>query len=183
MFAPGFPIAMRPLPLSALTLALALVLPLQTAGAAEPEPEIRRAPATPQADGVLHTLRVIPEACVRLQGRFSADAATPYALEAVPSRGNCAPRAQLVAAREARPERGEGWVLNDVIRVPRASCPGQQAVLRIWRHPGAVAAPRLDAQGRSRVYLDRDGGRIKDDGQRRQVPAFATDFKLEGKRC
>jgi hypothetical protein len=54
---------------------LAMALP---AMAADPTPEIHRDPATPQPVGVLHTLRQIPEACARIQGQFTGDAANPY---------------------------------------------------------------------------------------------------------
>ena len=51
--------------------------------AAEPKPEIRRQPGAAQAIGAVHTLRVIPEACARLEGRFTGDAKAPYAFAAV----------------------------------------------------------------------------------------------------
>ena len=81
---------------------LAASLSTVAAVAAEPSPEIRRAPARPQAVGVVHTLRTIPEACARLEGRFGGDAATPYTFAAVRSSERCQPRARLVDALKAK---------------------------------------------------------------------------------
>ncbi len=36
-------------------------------------------------------------------------------------------------------------ILNDVLRVPNADCPAQQAVVRVWRKPAAGAPLRPDA--------------------------------------
>src|SRR3546814_5623817 len=46
-----------------------LLLAALPAFAADPVPEITRPAATPQANGVVHTLRQIPEACARIEGR------------------------------------------------------------------------------------------------------------------
>ena len=67
----------------------ALLAASSVAEAADTAPEIQRAPATPQAVGALHTLRTIPEACARLEGRFTGDAAKPYAFAAVPTSPRC----------------------------------------------------------------------------------------------
>ena len=53
------------------------------ANAADPQPEIQRAVGSPQAVGVAHTLRTIPEACARLEGQFTGGAASPYKFAAV----------------------------------------------------------------------------------------------------
>src|SRR3546814_14098461 len=53
--------------------------------------------------GVVHTLRAIPEACARLQGEFTGDAAQPYRFAAVRTSATCQPRARLVDAAKARP--------------------------------------------------------------------------------
>lgn len=153
-----------------------------TAGAADPVPEIQRPPAAPQATGVVHALRTIPEACARLEGQFTADAKTPYRFAAVRTSERCAPRARLVDAAQAKPAAAGGWRLNDVIRVPSAACPGQQAVVRIWRKEAGNAPPKLDAQGRSRIYL-KDGLDAAKAGDLKALPMFAVAMQVEGKGC
>lgn len=120
------------------------------------QPEIQRQPASPQAIGQLHTLRTIPEACVRLQGQFTGDAATPYSFEAVPA-SRCAQRAVYVAASGLKqaPTTASGWILNDRISIPRVDLPACIAVVDIWRRNGNATPPKLDPQGRSRLYLDK----------------------------
>ena len=142
--------------------------------AADVAPEIRRPPATPQAVGAEHTLRQIPEACVRLQGRFTGEADSPYVFETVPSSPTCQPRAKLAAFTPAIAQPASGWVLNDVIRVPRADCPAQQAVVRVWRKPAAAVPPSLDAQGRSRIYLE--------EAQAKAAAGHALEQAVQG-RC
>ena len=151
------------------------------ARAAGAQPEIRRPPATPQAVGAEHTLRQIPEACTRLQGRFTGEAASPYVFETVPSSPTCQPRAKLAAFTPAIAQPSSGWVLNDVIRVPRADCPAQQAVVRVWRRPATAAPPALDAQGRSRIYLE-DAQAKAAAGRLAALPAYAVEQAVEG-RC
>lgn len=153
-----------------------------TASAADPKPEIQRAAGAPQAIGVAHTLRTIPEACARLEGKFTSDKAKPYAFAAVPSSARCQPRARLVDAVSAKASIANGWLLNDVIRVPSASCPSQQAVVRVWRHAAKAAPPKLDAQGRSRIYL-KDGLESARQGKLTATPMFATAMVLEGIPC
>jgi hypothetical protein len=120
------------------------------------QPEIQRETASPQPVGQLHSLRTIPEACVRLQGRFTGDAATPYSFEAVQG-GRCAQRAVYVAASDMQqaPTVASGWILNDRISVPRADAPACVAVIEVWRREGNATPPTLDPQGRSRLYLDK----------------------------
>ncbi len=151
------------------------------ARAAGAQPEIRRPPATPQAVGAEHTLRQIPEACTRLQGRFTGEAATPYLLETVPGPPGCQPRARLEPFVPAIARATSGWVLNDEIRVPRADCPAQQAVVRVWRRPATAAPPALDAQGRSRIYLE-DAQAKAAAGRLAALPAYAVEQAVEG-RC
>lgn len=143
-------------------------------------PEIQRAPAAPQAVGVAHTLRTIPEACARLEGRFTGDAVAPYALAMVRTGARCQPRAAL---RQQVPKTdAAGWVLNDLIRVPSAACPSQQAVVRVWRKPAGNAAPKMDAQGKARVYL-KDGLDAAAAGQLAAIPQYAVAMAMEGKGC
>lgn len=158
------------------------LLAAATASAADPKPEIQRPPATPQAVGVVHSVRTIPEACVRLEGRYTGDAANPYAFAAMPTSARCQPRARLVDAVKAKASVANGWLLNDLIRVPSAACPSQQAVVRIWRQPSAAAPPKLDAQGRSRIYL-KEGLEAARQGQLAPMPAFAAAMTLEGLAC
>ncbi len=158
------------------------LLAAATASAADLKPEIQRAASTPQAIGVTHTLRTIPEACARLEGKFTGDKAKPYAFAAVPSNVRCRPRARLVDALSAKASVANGWLLNDVIRVPSVSCPSQQAVVRVWRQAIKVTPPKLDAQGRSRIYL-KDGLDAARQGQLAAMPVFATAMALEGAAC
>ncbi len=144
---------LMPLPAVVPLMALA-ALALSAVHAAEPEPEIKRPGATAQAVNALHTLRNIPEACVRIEGRFTGDAAAPYAMNAE-RRERCNPRALYVDAAKAAPSPESGWILNDLLRVPRAGGPGCEAVVKIWRKAGDAAPPDLDPQGRSRLYLDK----------------------------
>ncbi len=171
-------------PASRLACALTLGLSglLGTAFAADPTPEIRREPLPAQADGVTLTLRVIPEACVRLEGRFTGDKARPFALAAEPSRTRCLPHAQLVEAASARPSAQRGWILNDELRVPSARCQAQQAVVRIWRERGPDATPKLDAQGRVRIYLREDLAPANA-VQHQAIPRYAVQLAVRGPEC
>lgn len=163
-------------------LVLAGLLPIATlAMAADPVPELQRAAGTPQAVGAAHTLRQIPEACARLEGVFTGDAAQPYRFAAVRSSPNCQPRARFVDFDAARPSEAAGWKLNDVIRVPSAACPSQLAVVRVWRKP-VDGKPPLDGQGQSRIYLE-DAKKQAAAGQIAQIPMFAAQLQVEGKAC
>lgn len=162
-------------------LACALVAALP-ALAADPVPEIHRDPATPQAPGVLHTLRQIPEACARVQGRFTGDPADPYKFELVRTSPNCSPRAKLVDAAKAKPSEAGGWKFNDLVRVPSTQCATRFAVVRVWRKPVEVAPPALDAQGKSRLYLEEQRRRAAA-GQLAAVPEYAVSTAVEGTPC
>lgn len=161
---------------------VALLATGTAAVAAEPVPEIQRKPAAPQAIGVLHSLRTIPEACARLEGRFTGDAKTPYTFAAVRTSDRCQPRARLVDALGAKASAANGWVLNDVIRVPSAACMRQQAVVRIWRKEAKVQPPKRDAQGRSRIYL-KEGLDAANAGKLAAIPVYAAAMTLEGSPC
>ena len=150
--------------------------------AAGPAPEIRRGPASAQADGVPHTLRTIPEACARLEGVFTGQAAAPYRMGVVRTSANCQPRARFVDAAKARPDTASGWVLNDVVRIPSAACATRQAVVRVWRRPASVAPPALDAQGRARLYLE-DSKQAAAARKLPPVPMFAAEMEVAGKAC
>ncbi len=54
------------LPMSRSLILLVGLLAAATASAADPKPEVQRPVGAAQAVGMAHTLRVIPEACVRL---------------------------------------------------------------------------------------------------------------------
>jgi hypothetical protein len=165
-------------------LALAASLPALAADPkpADPKPEIQRAPATPQALKAVHTLRQIPEACARLEGEFTGDAAQPYKFAAVRTSPNCQARARFVDFAKAKPSLASGWKLNDEIRVPRADCPAQVAVVQVWRHPASTATPALDAQGRARIYLQQSLQKAEA-GKLPPVAMFAAHMHVEGKGC
>lgn len=162
---------------------LLLLLPLATASAAgqAPAPELKREVGAAQAVGAQHTLRQIPEACARLEGVFTGDAAQPYRFAAVRTSEQCQPRARFVDFAKAQPSAGKGWKLNDVIRVPNAACPSQQAVVRVWRMPVAVSDER-DGQGQSRIYLE-DAKKQAAAGGIPKVTMFAAEQTLEGTAC
>lgn len=150
--------------------------------AADPAPEIKRDTGAPQAVGAAHTLRTIPEACARLEGVFTGDAAQPYKYAVVRTDPQCQPRARFVDYAKAQPTEAKGWKLNDVIRAPSAACPSQQAVVRVWRLP-ADNKPTLDGQGSARIYLQ-DAKEAAAAGK--QLPAvtlYAAEMKVEGKGC
>lgn len=150
--------------------------------AADPKPEITRAAIKPQAIGAAHTLRTIPEACARIEGLFTGDAAQPYKFAVVRTSPNCQPRARFVDAAKAKPSAKSGWKFNDLIRVPNASCGTQLAVVRVWRKPANVAPPKLDDQGKSRIYLD-DSRKQAEANKLAAVPMFAAQTSVEGRAC
>lgn len=159
-----------------------LLLATQAVHASDPVPEIQRDAASPQAVGALHTLRGIPEACARLEGQFTGDAAHPYRFDAVRTSPACQARARFVDAAKAKPSAASGWILNDVIRVPSAACPRQQAVVRVWRHPADATPPKLDAQGRSRIYLQESVDKAKANALP-PIPMYAASLTVEGEAC
>lgn len=159
--------------------AAALSLP---ALATDPTPEIQRPAAQPQAVGSVHTLRQIPEACARLEGQFTGQAAQPYKFAVVRTSPNCQARARFVDAAKAKPSLAAGWKFNDLIRVPSAACPSQQAVVRVWRKPADVAPPKLDAQGQARLYLGDEKAKAAAK-QLAAIPMFAAVMAVEGKAC
>ena len=165
--------------LSASLLALAPNTHAAAGKSAAPQSEIQREVGQAQAVGQVHTLRNIPEACVRLQGQFTGDAAAPYRMESVP-RDRCAPRAKFVEANtlEKPPSIGGGWTLNDVIRVPSAACPNQQAALSIWRHQVDPTKIALDGQGRMRMYMQ-DGSVTTPSGEKaRAITLYTATLKV-----
>ncbi len=161
-------------------LMLAVLAPALPAFAAE-SPELQRAVGAPQAVGAVHTLRQIPEACARLEGAFTGQAAEPYRFSAVRTSEQCQPRARFVDYSKAQPSADKGWKLNDVIRVPNAACPAQQAVVRVWRLP-VNNAQALDGQGQSRIYLE-EAKKQAAAGKIPQVTMFAAQLQMEGKAC
>ena len=170
---------MRPLQTLMVAALAAAALP---ASAADPAPEIQRPLGTAQAVGAAHTLRSIPEACARLEGVFTGDAAAPYRFAAVKTNPQCQPRARFVDAAKVQPSAASGWKLNDVIRVPSSACASQQAVVRVWRLP-ADNKPMLDGQGSARVYLQ-DAKEAAAAGKKLPpVTMYAAEMKVEGKSC
>jgi hypothetical protein len=168
---------MRPIFIS--TLLVALSAP---AFAADPVPEIKRDPAKPQAVNVVHTLRQIPEACARLEGLFTGNAADPYKFAVVRTSPNCQPRARFIDAAKAKPSEAAGWKFNDIITVPSAACPTQMAVVRVWRKPAGVALPKPDGQGQSRIYLE-ESRKQAEANKLAAIPMFAAALSFEGVPC
>lgn len=162
--------------------AIALATAVGSGVAAQTQPETKRPVGKPQANGVPHTLRVFPEACTRIQGQFTGNAAKPYEFAAVRTGERCQPRARIVDAAKVKPQSSPGWVYADLVQVPSAACPSQQAVVRVWRHDSKAAPPKLDAQGRSRLYI-KDSMDAKPAANAAQVPMFAVEMGVEGKAC
>lgn len=174
---------MRLVPILFVSILCAGLPALATAAPADPTPEIQRGPIPAQAVARLHTLRQIPEACARVEGIFTGQAAEPYKFAVVRTSPNCQPRARFVDAAKAQPSEASGWKFNDLIRVPNAACPQQQAVVRIWRKPAAAAVPpTLDAQGKSRLYLQDEKEKAAAN-KLAAVPMFAASMKVEGASC
>lgn len=165
--------------LFAAALPLAALLP---ARAVDPAPEIKRTAAAPQAIGIAHTLRGIPEACARLEGMFTGDPAQPYKFDVVRTSPGCQSRARFVDADTAKPSEATGWIFNDLIRVPNAACATQQAVVSVWRRPANAIPPKLDGQGRSRIYLQESVAKAKAKALP-PIPMYAASMRLEGKAC
>ena len=167
-------------------LTMLLPLMLSTAAmpvlAADPKPEIDRPESTPQAVGAAHTLRSIPEACARIEGVFTGNAADPYKFAVVRTSPNCQPRARFVDSAKASPSVATGWVFNDLIRVPSADCPSRWAVVKVWRRPAADATPKLDAQGSARIYLG-DARQAAEGDKLAAIPMFAASMAVEGESC
>ena len=165
------------------TLLLLSLLPA-TALAASPAPELSRPAGKPQAVGVVHTVRGIPEACARFEGVFTGDDAAPYKLTPVKTSPQCQPRARLVSFDKAQPSFEKGWKLNEHIAVIREGCPAQRAVVQVWRRPGDVAPPRLDAQGRSRIYLEEAKAKAQSSANAPpNLTLFAVDVQVEKGAC
>lgn len=163
-------------------LAVAALAVMFNAAAADPTPEIKRDAAKPQAIGAVHTLRTIPEACARMEGQFTGQAAQPYKFAVVRTSPNCQARAKFVDAAQAKPGTAAGWKFNDVIRVPSATCATQQAVVRVWRKPANATPPKLDAQGRSRIYLKESVDAARR-GDIAAIPMYAAAMSVEGVPC
>lgn len=165
-------------------LAIALLVSSFAAAATPsmPKPEIVRDAVPAQPQGQPHTLRTIPEACTRLEGMFTGEPVRPYRFEVVRTRPNCQPRARFVDAAKASPSPQDGWRLNDLIRVPNAACPGQRAVVQVWRKPANVAPPKLDAQGRARLYLD-ESKQAAASNRAHVAPMYAASMAVEGTGC
>ena len=167
---------------------LTSLLPLMLAAAsmpvlaADPKPELDRPESTPQAVGVAHTLRSIPEACARIEGVFTGQAAEPYKFAVVRTSPNCQPRARFVDVDKAKPSVADGWIFNDLISVPNAACPSQKAVVKVWRKPAAATSPKLDAQGSARIYLG-DSKQAAEGDKLAAIPMFAAAMTVEGGPC
>ncbi|ADV28466.1 hypothetical protein Psesu_2637 [Pseudoxanthomonas suwonensis 11-1] len=161
-----------------LATAAAVVMPLR----AQPQAEAP-APRTgaPQQPGAVHTVRQIPEACVRLEGRYAEPgAADAYDLQVVPLGGACQARARFVESAQARPSAASGWTLSDVIRIPEARCAGREAEVQVWRKGGNAPGAR-DGQGQARVYLEQ--GREQAVSAASALPQFTAVLKAPSGRC
>lgn len=164
-----------------LTLLMISTLLLAPALAAPPDTGRQRPPSRPQADGVWHTLRQIPEACARLQGRFTGQPERPYQLQAVASSTHCRRRAVLLALQQGGEDPGQGWMLDERIMVPSAACPGLAVELRLWRRQPADTSRPRDAQGRERIYLQQ----AREQWARQRLaglPQWRAYWQLQG-RC
>ncbi len=162
-------------------LLLALAVPSAHVLAASAKPEIERAAAAAQADGALHTVRQIPEACTRIEGSFTGNPASPYDMKLVRTNPQCQPRAVFLDAGKVTPSEAAGWKLNEVVRIPSARCSSREAVIQIWRKPMGQAVT-LDGQGQNRVYLEDARARAAA-GKLAALPAFSAKLAVVGKAC
>ncbi len=156
--------------------------PVFAAQSTDPAPETHRDPFPPQAIGTVHTIRIIPEACAYVRGNFTGDKTTPYRYGPARSSDRCQPRAKLVDPLKAKPSVKTGWILNDVIRIPSAACPSQQAVVRVWRKPADNKPPPADAQGRPRIYLEDAKARAAE-GKLAPIAQYTATLAMEGSAC
>ena len=157
-----------------------LVLLLAPLAVAVQAQEIQRPPATAQAVGTLHTVRQVPEACTRIEGRFTGHGDAPYDMQLLRTGAQCQPRAAWLDFAQVTPDEN-GWKLNDRIRIPAADCPGQQAVVEVWRRPVVQPLTR-DGQGKVRVYLG-DAKQQAEAGQLAELPAYAVRMEVQGQPC
>ncbi len=161
-----------------LMLLAALPLPLLAANA---KPEIERPAASAQANAAVHTVRQIPEACTRIEGRFTGDAAAPYDMQLVRTSAQCQPRAMFLEFAKVSPSEANGWKLNEVVRIPSAACNTQQALIEVWRKPAGQQVA-LDGQGQNRVYLE-DAKAQAAAGRLAALPTYSVHLQMEGKPC
>ncbi|KRG44949.1 hypothetical protein ARC78_03825 [Stenotrophomonas pictorum JCM 9942] len=161
-----------------LILLTALPLPVLAASA---KPEIERPAGSAQADGAVHTVRQIPEACTRIEGRFTGDAASPYDMQLVRTSAQCQPRAVFLDFARVTPSEAAGWKLNEVVRIPSAACRSRQAQVEVWRKPAGQQVA-LDGQGQSRVYLG-DAKTQAAAGKLAALPAYSARLSVEGAAC
>lgn len=159
---------------------IASCLTLAAGLASAATPEIQRPVGAPQANGVTHLARGIPEACAWLEGTFTGDAKAPYKLEPVRSSPTCQARARLLNPEKAKASEASGWKLNDVVRVPSKDCPGLQAVVEVWRLPADAKTLHLDAQGRARLYLQDAKAAA---AHTEPTPAYTAKLSVEGRPC
>ncbi|MBO9717993.1 MAG: hypothetical protein J7507_14630 [Pseudoxanthomonas sp.] len=135
----------------------------------------------PQAVGAVHTVRTIPEACTRLEGVFTGEAAQAYRMQPVRTAPNCQPRARYVDPAQARPSQQDGWILSTETLIPQAGCPARQALVKVWRKPVAQDLAR-DGQGQVRIYLQ-DAQKQAAAGQMRALPEYSAVLDVTGGRC
>lgn len=165
---------------AAFPLMLLAALPA-TVFAATAKPEIERPAAGAQADGAVHTVRQIPEACTRIEGRFTGDAAAPYDMQLLRTSPQCQPRAAFLDSAKVNPGEATGWKLNELVRIPSATCSTQRALIEVWRKPAGQQVT-LDGQGQNRVYLE-DAKAQAAAGRLAALPAYSARLKIEGAAC
>lgn len=163
--------------LAVLAAAAAVAAPLR----AQTTVSVQEQTGAPQAVGAAHTVRIIPEACTRLEGVFTGDAAAPYRIQAVQTSPACQPRARYVDPAQARPSAAGGWVARTVTRIPQAGCPARQAVVRVWHKPVQQDLAR-DAQGKVRIYLQ-DAQKQAAAGQLRALPEYSAQLEVARASC
>src|SRR3546814_17444178 len=91
-----------------------LLLAALPAFAADPVPELTRPAATPQANGVVHTLRQIPSACARIEAAFTGQADQPYKFAGVRPTPKRQPRRRFVPPPNTPPRRPTRWNVTDL---------------------------------------------------------------------
>lgn len=127
--------------------------------------------AHPQALGLRHTIRQIPEACVRLEGVFTDSKTTPYNVDVVPISNRCQPRAQFVPY-SARSCKSGQWKTQSQIHIPRADCSLCSATITVFTCPNSPPHWQ-DGRGNIRIYLNPKDPQHQDNIA---LPLFSAQF-------
>lgn len=134
---------------------------------------------TPQPVGEVHLLRQVPEACLRVLGRFTDVPAAPYQMEAERLWDGCQPRWRVLREPAGGFSDKSGWHLEQVIRVPRRDCPQMVARFELWKRGSISASGPRDGQGQQRIYLEQARAQSRA-GQLAEPEAVGIHLETQG---